>query len=78
MRYTLPPLKNRHKEHLREQIGRLIQGALWAAEHASSPAFKESFIQRGKELVALYEKLERRGWSGKVFNVYYQKGFRKS
>jgi len=77
-RFTLPPLKRKKEEHLQVKIERLINFCLWSTEHASSDQFKTQYTKRLEELVQLYEKLERRGWSGKVFDEYYIRGFRDS
>ena len=77
-RFTLPPLKRKKEEHLQVKVERLINSCLWAIEHASSDQFKVQYTKNLEELVQLYEKLEKRGWSGKVFDEFYVRGFKDS
>lgn len=77
-RFILPPLKGKREEHLQVKVERLINSCMWATEHAASPQFKAQYAKRLEELVHLYEKLEKRGWSGKVFDEYYIRGFKDS
>ena len=77
-RFILPSLRVKREEHLQVKVERLINSCIWATEHASSDQFKAQYTKRLEELVHLYEKLERRGWSGKVFDEYYIRGFKDS